>query len=151
MTRRVFRGDGVPAEVLDGDAGLGAHCVEAHMELGLLTGPKAGVAPTEHEAMRWFPHPHGADLEEAAVVVDLDQLSVHASVQLEPPGTRVGELEERIWSPPLADLLGERRERASGGRADAQRDEHARRAGHGVLSTWFLKAASCCDHPRSVR
>ena len=70
---RVLLGDRVPAKVLNGDSGLGAHGLEPNVYLGRLVGRERRLPPAEREAPRWVPHPNRADLEDIAVVVPLDQ------------------------------------------------------------------------------
>ena len=78
--------------------------VEPHVQLGLLTGGEAGVAPGEHEAMGRIPDADVADDERLAVRVGLDQPPVGTGLEGEDAGAALGELEQPVGSPPLADL-----------------------------------------------
>jgi len=117
--------DGVPAEVLDGDAGsrggVVVDGVEPHVEFGFLVGSEARMAPCEDEAMGRVPNADVANDKGLAVRVGLDQPAFGAGIEGEGPGPSVGELEQAVRLPPLGDLFGE------GGEGPLSRGGHSKR------------------------
>src|SRR5204862_5811696 len=116
---------GLPSVMFDADAGLIARGRETDMQFGLLVGRERGVAPRQHQKVRWLPGADVADHEAAAVVVGLDQAAAGPRVEAESPGATVGELKKTVGAPPLTDLLGERAERVIGSCVDSERNEYS--------------------------
>ncbi len=70
--------DGVPPEVLDGDAGLIAERLEAHFDVRDLFGGEAFLPPGEGKFRPRFPRCNSADLEDFTTRCSFDEASADA-------------------------------------------------------------------------
>ena len=78
--------------------------LEAHGHLGRLVRREGRLPPTEHDPPRGIPHPHVADLEPLAVGPDLDQPLRWLGFERQATVGAIGEPEQLVGLPPLADL-----------------------------------------------
>ena len=100
--------------------------------LGRLVLGELGLPPLEDQPVRWVPLPHAADLEPLAVGADLDETLGGLGLERQATAVAIGEPEQPVRLPPLADLAGERGEGPRRRRGDADRHEHPR-AAHAAL------------------
>ena len=122
MARRVLLWDRVPPEVLDGHARAGVDRSKRTATSVDRSSGKLACRQPNTSRCGGIPLAHGADLEPLAVGADLDQPLGRLGFEREAATGAVGELEQPVGTPPLADLAGERGERARRWRRDAQRD-----------------------------
>src|SRR5690349_17752075 len=137
MARRVIAADRVPATMLERDPGAFAHRLEAHLDLGDLTGREVAQAPLEDQALAWLPREHLAD-HVAAFRVVLDQppfLPVAHEAQLALLGAAYAKA--NAAPPPQIDLVGEHLERVGRRDRDERRDARGLGRAHDALRLRF--------------